>query len=229
MKESALHSWDLSISEAIQLQETLRKKLVLAWDHRPVTTVAGVDVALKGERARAAVVVLRYPELDPLAAATAEVALTFPYIPGLLTFREAPAVLAAWERLSLQPDLLMFDGQGIAHPRGFGLAAHLGLWLNCPSIGVAKSRLYGRYSDPGVEKGDVAFLLDERDPQVQIGAVLRTRTNVKPLFVSPGHLIDIEQGVRFVLACAPRYRLPEPTRWAHRVAGGAPFGNLRAE
>ena len=123
----------------------------------------------------------------------------------------------------------MFDGQGIAHPRGFGLAAHLGLWLNCPSIGVAKSRLYGRYSDPGVEKGDVAFLLDERDPQVQIGAVLRTRTAVKPLFVSPGHLIDIEQGVRFVLACAPRYRLPEPTRWAHQVAGGAPFGNLRAE
>jgi deoxyribonuclease V len=205
----------------MQLQTALRRQLVLSWDGREVTTVGGVDVALKRETARAAIVVLRYPELTPLTAATACLPLTFPYVPGLLSFREAPAILAAWEQLSLKPDLIMFDGQGIAHPRGIGIAAHLGLWLERPTIGVAKSRLYGVHAQPGSTKGDSTPLLDRHDPEQVIGAVLRTRTDVKPVYVSPGHLIDTPHSAQFVLRSASRYRLPEPTRWAHRVAGGA--------
>lgn len=215
------HSWNLSPSEAIELQNAHRSQLVLKWNGRTVTTISGVDVALQRETARAAIVVLRYPELLPLAAATAAVLLTFPYVPGLLSFREAPAILAAWEKLSPKPDLLMFDAQGIAHPRGFGLAAHLGLWLDLPSIGVAKSRLYGDYLEPGPNKGDCAPLLDEEDPDRVIGTVLRTRTDIKCIYVSPGHLIDIPRSAELALECATGFRLPEPTRWAHRVAGGA--------
>jgi len=216
-----LHRWDLAIPEAKQLQLDLRQRLVLAWDGRDVSTVAGVDVGLKGQIARAAIVVLRYPELTPLAAATAEVPLTFPYVPGLLSFREAPAVLAAWDHLAAKPDLVLFDGQGVAHPRGIGIAAHLGLWLERPTIGVAKSRLYGRHPEPGPNKGDWVPLLGEDDPESVIGAVVRTRTAVRPVYVSPGHLIDLPWSIHFALACTTRYRLPEPTRWAHRVAGGA--------
>lgn len=217
-----LHSWNLSSSEARNLQETLRHRVVLEWDGRLVTTVGGVDVALRQGVARAAIVVLRYPDLTPLAAVTADVPIAFPYVPGLLSFREGPAILAAWERLSLRPDLIMFDGQGIAHPRGFGLAAHLGLWLERPTLGVAKSRLYGNHREPGPKKGDTAFLTDERDPGRVIGTVLRTRTAVKPVYVSPGHLMDTIHSAQFALACAIKYRLPEPIRWAHRAAGGAP-------
>jgi len=216
-----LHRWDLAIPEAKQLQTDLRQRLVPAWDGRQVSTVAGVDVGLRGGIARAAIVVLGYPELTPLVAATAKVPLAFPYVPGLLSFREAPAVLAAWDKLADRPDLVLFDGQGIAHPRGIGIAAHLGLWLGRPTVGVAKSRLYGRHAEPGPDKGDWAPLLDEDDGDKVIGAVLRTRTAVRPVYVSPGHLIDVPQSIHFVLTCTTKYRLPEPTRWAHRVAGGA--------
>lgn len=216
-----LHAWDLLPSEAKQVQQALCQRLVLRWDGRPVTTVGGVDVSLKRAWARAAIVTLSYPDLSPLAAATAELPITFPYIPGLLSFREGPVILAAWQKLALKPDLLMFDGQGIAHPRGIGLAAHLGLWLDRPAIGVAKSWLYGHYELPGPEKGEWTPLTHESEPGRVIGAVLRTRSKVKPLFISPGHLIDVFHSARFVLHCSSRYRLPESTRWAHRVAGGA--------
>lgn len=216
-----LHRWDLTIPEAKQLQIDLRRRLILEWDGRPVSTVGGLDVGLKGKVARAAVVVLRYPELTPLAAATAELPLTFPYVPGLLSFREGPAVLVAWKKLAAKPDVVLIDGQGIAHPRGIGLAAHLGLWLERPTIGIAKSRLYGQHDEPASHKGSWTPLLDEDDPTRVMGAVLRTRTSVKPIFVSPGHMIDVPQSIHFALTCAVKYRLPEPTRWAHRVAGGA--------
>jgi deoxyribonuclease V len=215
-----LHSWDLTPDEAIALQRSLRDRVVLTWDDRPVTTVGGVDVSVKGDVARAAIVVFRYPDLAPVASVTADAPLTFPYIPGLLSFREAPAILAAWDRLALKPDLLMVDGQGIAHPRGLGIAAHLGLWIDRPTIGVAKSRLYGTHAEPGPAKGDTAPLHDEHDPTRIIGAVLRTRAAVKPVYVSPGHQIDLEHSIRFVLACTAQYRLPEPTRWAHNVGAG---------
>lgn len=218
-----LHSWDLSPAEAVQLQRKLADQLVLTWDGRRVQTVGGVDVSFKNGTAVAAIVVFSFPELRPLAAVSLESALTFPYIPGLLSFREAPPILTAWEKLELKPDLLMFDGQGIVHPRGFGLAAHLGLWLQVPTIGVAKSHLYGIHGEPGQEKGALMPIFDEGEPNRVIGAVLRTRTAVKPVYVSPGHLIDVDHSVYLTLACAAKVRLPEPTRWAHRVAGGATF------
>ena len=213
-----LHNWNLTPAEAVKVQKEMRDRLVLSWDNRPVATIGGVDVSIKGEYTRAAIVVLRYPELTPVEAALADTPLIFPYIPGLLAFREGPAVLAAWNKLANKPDLLMFDGQGIAHPRGVGIAAHMGLWLERPTIGVAKSRLYGQHAEVGSERGDRADLLDKTGNV--IGTVVRTRERTNVLYVSPGHLIDVDHATRFVLTCSAGYRLPEPTRWAHKVAGG---------
>jgi deoxyribonuclease V len=213
-----LHAWDLSPEEAARVQTELRTRLVLIWDNRPVATIGGVDVSIKTESTRAAIVVLRYPDLTPVEAIVADTPLVFPYIPGLLAFREGPAVLAAWLKLQNKPDLLMFDGQGIAHPRGIGIASHMGLWLERPTIGVAKSRLYGRHVEVGPDRGDRADLLDKQGNI--IGTVLRMRERTNPLYISPGHLIDVEAATEFVLSCSTGYRLPEPTRWAHKVAGG---------
>ena len=213
-----LHSWNLTPEEAIGVQKEFRERLVLTWDGRPITTIAGVDVSIKTEAARAAIVVLNYPELVPIEAAVEDAPLVFPYIPGLLAFREGPAVLAAWQRLQHKPDLLLFDGQGIAHPRGLGIASLMGLWLERPTIGVAKSRLYGLHAEVGPARGDRVDLLDKNTNV--IGAVLRTREKTNPLYISPGHLIDVEQAVQFVIRCLAGYRLPEPTRWAHNIAGG---------
>ncbi len=221
MTISPLHPWTLEPDEAARLQDSLRQRLILRWDGRPVTAVGGVDVHLAGEHSRAAIVVLSFPQLTPLTVAIAETPLAFPYIPGLLAFREGPAVLAAWEKLALKPDLLLFDGQGIAHPRRLGIAAHMGLWLQTPTIGVAKSRLYGHHPSVGQHRGDYVELRDERQPEAVIGAVLRTRENTNPLYISPGHLMDNEHAVTFTLACCRGYRLPEPTRRAHQVAAGA--------
>jgi deoxyribonuclease V len=213
-----LHNWDLTPQEAAQVQKELRERLVLAWDDRPIATIGGVDVSVKTETARAAIVVISYPELTPLEASVADAPLVFPYIPGLLSFREGPAVLLAWSKLRNKPDLLMFDGQGIAHPRGIGIAAQMGLWLERPTIGVAKSRLYGRHEEVGPKRGDRADLVNKNGSV--IGTVLRTREKTNPLYVSPGHLMDVEHVTQFVLDCCTGYRLPEPTRWAHKVAGG---------
>jgi deoxyribonuclease V len=215
-----LHAWTLDPNEAIQVQAALRERLVLSWQNRTVTTIGGVDVGLGEATARAAIVVLRYPDLVPLEGVTAEVPLVFPYVPGLLAFREGPAILAAWDKLQEKPDVIMFDGQGIAHPRGIGIASQMGLWLERPTIGVAKSRLYGHHAEPGPKRGNWAELRDERDRNRIIGAVLRTREGVNPLYISPGHLIDLPTSIEFVLRCCTKYRLPEPTRRAHRVAGG---------
>jgi deoxyribonuclease V len=180
--------------------------------------VAGVDVSVRDGQARSAIVLLSFPELKPFEAATAERPATFPYIPGLLAFREGPVVLEALERLTQRPDVLIFDAQGLAHPRRMGLATHLGVLLDLPSVGCAKSRLCGEYTEPDARKGSWTQL---RDGDQVIGAVVRTRDNVEPLFVSIGHRVDLETAVALVLDCAPRYRLPETTRWAHRVAAGA--------
>lgn len=220
MSLSELHAWDLEPKQAIAAQAELCDRLVLSWDGREITTVGGVDVGFEGDQARAAIVVLGYPELTPIEGVTSKTPVPFPYIPGLLAFREGPSVIAAWEQLKTKPDLIIFDGQGTAHPRGIGIASHMGLWLERPSIGVAKSRLYGRHLNPGPMRGDSAELLDEHDPAHVIGKVLRTRDNVKPVYVSPGHLIDVQHSVEFVLNCCTKYRLPEPTRLADKVAGG---------
>lgn len=211
-----LHRWDVTPEEARVLQEELRRQLRLEPDLERVQRVAGVDVSFRGDRARAAVVILSFPALDVVEQAQAEVPVQFPYIPGYLSFREGPAVLAAFERLTLWPDLVIFDGQGTAHPRRLGLACHLGLFLDLPSIGCAKSRLCGQHGPLGPQRGDWAELRD--GPEV-IGAALRTRPGTAPLFVSPGHRMDLPTAVRYVLACCTHYRLPETTRFAHRLAG----------
>lgn len=215
-----LHSWTLDPIEAAAIQTGLRDRLILNWSNPPVSTIGGVDIGLTEDRARAAVVVLRYPDLTPLDSAVAEVPLVFPYVPGLLAFREGPAILAAWEKLTHLPDVVLFDGQGIAHPRGMGIASHMGLWLERPTIGVAKSRLYGRHAEPGPNPGDFAELYDPRKKGLVIGTVLRAKARTNPLYISPGHLIDVPWSLKFVQDCLAGYRLPEPTRWAHKVAGG---------
>jgi len=218
MHNSPLHPWTFNPEDAIDLQVRLRENLVLSWDGRPVSSIAGVDVGFAGGQARAAILVLHHPDSSILASGTAVRPVHFPYIPGLLTFREGPAILDVWEKLTLKPDLLMFDGQGIAHPRGFGLAAHMGLWLNTPSIGVAKSRLYGVHGEVGPLPGDQSLLYDEKDRVRILGAVVRTRKKSKPLYVSPGHLIDLGNAVAFVHACCRSYRLPDPIRLADRLS-----------
>jgi deoxyribonuclease V len=218
MMVTKLHDWNLTPREAAQVQKELRERLILQWDNRQVATIGGVDISIKTETARAAIVVINYPDLKPIEGVIADAPLVFPYIPGLLAFREGPSVLAAWAELKNKPGLLMFDGQGIAHPRGVGIAAQMGLWLERPTIGVAKSRLYGLHAEVGPERGARADLLDKNTNL--IGAVLRTRERTNPLYISPGHLMDVEHAVQFVMACCTTYRLPEPTRWAHKVAGG---------
>jgi deoxyribonuclease V len=220
MTENNLHPWNVKPQEAARIQSELRERLVLAWDNRDVSLVGGVDIGLTAESARAAIVVLSFPDLAPVESVTADVPLVFPYIPGLLAFREGPAFLAAWDKLREKPGLLMFDGQGIAHPRGIGIAAQMGLWVDLPTLGVAKSRLYGRHKEPGPYRGDTASLFDENDPQQLIGVVLRSKENTRPLYISPGHRVDVPAALELVLRCLAGYRLPEPTRLAHKVAGG---------
>jgi deoxyribonuclease V len=172
---------------------------------------------MKGEVARAAVVVLSYPALGLLEQSVAQEPVAMPYIPGFLAFREAPAIIAACEKLAIEPDLFIFDGQGIAHPRGMGIASHVGVILDKPSIGCAKSRLWGKHHEPAAQAGSYVHLYDGEDV---IGAVLRTRDNVSPVYVSIGHRVDLETAIEYVLGCCKRYRLPEPTRYAHRAASG---------
>jgi deoxyribonuclease V len=208
------------VNEAKALQVKLAEKVLATPTFEPaaVQTVAGVDVGFRGNLARAAVVVLSFPELAPVDYALAEVPVNFPYVPGLLAFREGPSVLAALEKLGIWPDLFIFDAQGLAHPRRMGLATHIGLLLDWPSIGCAKSRLTGLHQEPGHKAGDWVPLWDA---QQIIGAVVRSRAGVKPLYVSIGHRIDLPTAIDFVLRCTRRYRLPETTRRAHKVAAGA--------
>ncbi len=182
-----------------------------------VHTVAGADVHLKNDMARAAVVVLGFPDLEVRGGAVAVRRVTFPYIPGLLSFREGPAIIDALEKLADKPDLLIVDGQGVAHPRRLGLASHIGLFVDLPTIGCAKSRLCGQYREPGRFRGSHVPLIDKGET---IGAVVRTRTGVRPVFVSPGHGLDLATSIEYVLACSRGYRLPETTRRAHRIAAG---------
>lgn len=219
MSFPTLHPWNVSIEQAVAIQSDLRGQVVRSDQFGPLHTVAGVDVGFEdnGQTTRAAVVVLRYPELNVVESALARQPTRFPYVPGLLSFREVPAVLEALEQLSALPDLLLCDGQGTAHPRRFGIACHLGLLSGLPSIGVAKSRLSGRHAPLGAERGDRQPLLDGGEV---IGAVLRTRPGTKPLYISTGHRVSLESALRIVLACTPKYRLPETTRQAHNLASG---------
>jgi deoxyribonuclease V len=210
------HDWDLPPAEAGRFQEELRERLVL----RPppglrADRVAGADISMDrgSDRGFGAIVTLDAASLEPVEEATAEVRLTFPYVPGLLSFRELPVLAEAWRRLEHAPDVLVFDGQGIAHPRRFGLACHGGLLFGVPSVGCAKSILVGRHGPLGEERGSTADLVHRGEV---VGRAVRTRTGVSPVFVSPGHLMVLDTAVEIVLAVSPRYREPETTRWAHR-------------
>jgi len=230
MQTKDLHSWNLSYSQARDCQKNLASKVQLVPLKKQPKLIAGIDCAFSkdGEKIIAAVVVLKLPNFTPVETTTAWRKVTFPYIPGLLSFREAPVCIAAVEKLKTKPDLFIIDGQGIAHPRRLGLAAHLGLFFDKPTIGCAKSRLIGRFEEPPLEKGAYTLLKDKKrmKPDTQytirntqyetIGAVVRTRTNVNPVFVSVGNKCLLKDAIKTTLACAVKYRLPEPTRLAHQ-------------
>ncbi len=207
--------WPTSLEEAVVIQEELRKHVITEDDFGPIRTVAGVDAGYEGDMAKAAIVVLSFPDLQPLDAVIARRPAPIPYVPGFLSFREAPAVLAALEALRVTPDLIICDGQGIAHPRRLGIASHVGVLANIPSIGCAKSRLVGRHDAPPDERGGFAPLMHGHE---QIGVALRTRAGTKPLYISPGHRISLPTAIRLVMECTTKYRLPETTRAADGLA-----------
>lgn len=222
MEVKIAHPWDLPPQEARQLQEKLRKRILLS--DRPGLQkpglIAGIDNTYLKEGAQttaiAAVVVLKYPSLEIIETCSASLPIQYPYLPGLLSFREGPAILAALRKLENKPDLLFFDGHGYAHPRRLGIAAHLGLVLQVPSIGIAKSRLVGEYILPEQKFGAYTWLVDGSG-QEQLGMVLRTRPPYKPVFISPGWGVSYETALHLTLTCCSgRFRLPEPTRLAHK-------------
>ena len=218
MKTRTLHRWDVTYREAVAIQEELRGRLILRDEGLPdpLRTVAGADISYDrgSDLFFAAVVLMSYPELTLLEEATFSARVSFPYIPGLLSFREGPPLIAAFAKLNQPPDLILFDGQGIAHPRGIGLASHLGLILDRPAIGCAKSRLVGTHEPVGEKRGEWTELIHQEG---KVGAVLRTRDRIKPVFVSQGHRVGLESSIALVLACCRGYRIPEPTRRAHRA------------
>jgi deoxyribonuclease V len=224
MKVTRLHGWQMSITQAMEIQLRLAAQVSRAGETTSPRLIAGVDISVDrgAGTGTGAVIVLSYPELDPVETRVVTDRLEFPYVPGLLSFRESPLILAACEKLDVLPDLIMVDGQGIAHPRRMGLASHLGLFLDTPTIGCAKSRLCGRHEVLGTEPGSYAELVDEGEV---IGAALRTKAGVNPVYVSIGHKVDLPAAIHWVLACCRGYRLPEPSRMAHLAAGG----NLKIE
>ncbi len=219
-----MHGWQVSPAQALDLQRRLASQVSRISEVTSPHFIAGVDISVGKAKGIAigAVVVLSYPELTVVETKIVQSRLDFPYIPGLLSFRESPLILAACEKLGITPDLILVDGQGIAHPRQFGLASHLGLFLDMPAIGCAKSLLCGSHKEPGVKPGSHAEIIDRGET---IGAALRTRLGVKPVYVSIGHKVDLPTAIHWVLECCCGYRLPEPIRLAHLAAGG----NLKPE
>jgi len=214
MKIHRLHAWDVKIDEARRIQKELVKKLRIEPLKSEVSYIAGADVSYSRttNTMYAAIVVLHLPQLEIVESTSAIGKANFPYVPGFLSFREAPILLQAFEKLRSSPDVAMFDGQGIAHPLKLGLAVHLGLFLDIPTIGCAKKRLVGEFEEPGNENGAQSLLVHKHEP---VGVVLRTKSNVKPVYISPGHKINLEGAVDCTLKTIRGFRLPEPTRQAH--------------
>ncbi|MDD5338767.1 MAG: deoxyribonuclease V [Dehalococcoidales bacterium] len=219
MKIIQRHNWQVTPRQAVEIQKTLAAEVIKTGSISSPRRIAGVDISVNrfSKTGSGAVVVLDYPSLQIAEVQVVKDAVTFPYVPGLLSFREIPLLLQAFEKLKTAPDLVLVDGQGIAHPRRIGLASHLGLILGIPTIGCAKSRLCGEHVVPDIKSGSFTDLTDSGEV---IGAVVRTRANVKPLYISIGHLISLPNAIKWVLACCRGCRLPEPTRLAHQAAGG---------
>lgn len=218
MKITPLHDWNLSPQQAVELQKQFAYEVVREDDfEKPIKTVAGIDLGYdaQNDRCRAVVAVLDFPSLELVESAEAILPIRFPYVPGLLSFRETPAAIKALEKLENAPDLIMCDGQGIAHPRRFGIACHIGLLTNIPAIGAAKSLLVGKYGTLGETRGSTAPIVHYGE---EIGNALRTKNNVQPIYVSVGHKISLATATDFVLQCATKYRLPETTRLADKMA-----------
>ena len=216
MRTRKIHSWRVSPKKAILIQKRLRKNLKIIPLRKIPCLIASADASFEKNKAIGAVAVMTFPGLKVVEKVVRKRKLTFSYIPTLLTFREGPVLCECFRALKSKVDLVIFDGQGIAHPRQMGLATHLGMLLGKSSIGCAKSRLYGEYRDPGNKKGDFCYLKDKKG--AKIGAVLRTRERVKPIFVSPGHMIDIRDSVDIIIRCSKKYRIPEPIRISHGLS-----------
>ncbi|MCI0528419.1 MAG: deoxyribonuclease V [Nitrospira sp.] len=232
MRIKRLHSWKISPKEAIGIQGSLASQVIQTGHLEEVKFIAGADISTEKDstQAYAGVVVMTYPGLEVVEERGVVFELSFPYVPGLLAFREAPPLLKVFEEIRHEPDLILFDGQGIAHPRGLGIASHIGLLLDKPSIGCAKSLLFGHFEGPAVEQGAFSYLYDKH--KNVIGAVVRTRTEIQPVFVSIGHRIDLPTAIKFILSTCCGYRLPEPIRHAHnfvnrlRTSQGQPADQL---
>ncbi|HKQ99048.1 MAG TPA: deoxyribonuclease V [Pyrinomonadaceae bacterium] len=224
-----IHGWEMTPREAIELQKSLRERVRLKPLSKRIKTIAGADISFNkfSPVVYAGLVVLSLPNLEVIEEVGVVSETRFPYVPGLLSFRESPSVLEAWAKLKTEPDAVMFDGQGIAHPRRVGIASHVGLLINRPTFGCAKSVLVGRYEEPGEERGNWTELIDPKNHEV-VGAAVRTKTRVQPIFVSPGHLIDHEGAIRLTLECDGGYRQPEPTRRAHHLVNALRRGERPA-
>jgi deoxyribonuclease V len=211
-----LHPWNVSVEEAIQIQEALKDRIILKKTFSKVRTMGGGDVAYSknGNLLFGAIVVLSFPDMEILDMATADGKIPFPYIPNLLSFREGPILIKTFQRLKIKADVMIWDGQGIAHPRGLGLASHLGLWFDLPSIGCAKTPLLDEFISPGPSRESFEWIQKEGK---KVGAVLRTKDNVKPLFISPGHRIDLQTTIQLILESCQGFRFPEPLRKAHQA------------
>ena len=216
MKLNYKHRWDVTPKKAIEIQNILSKNITLEKFKGNLRFVAGVDASYRNGICRAYICILKYPELTLVKWVSASSCIKFPYIPGLLTFREGPTILKCIEKINHRIDVFLFDGQGIAHPRRMGIASHIGLLINKPTIGCAKGLLYGKYIKfPDKEKGSYTYIMDKEE---KIGIVLRTRPNTKPVFVSPGYKIDLHNSLKTILGCAKKYRIPEPLRIAHHLS-----------
>ncbi|HEY9286369.1 MAG TPA: deoxyribonuclease V [Pyrinomonadaceae bacterium] len=224
-----LHEWDVTPREAVELQKQLRERVRVVPLGKKIETVAGADISFNkfDPAVYAGIVVLRLPSLEVVEEVGVVSETRFPYVPGLLSFRETPSVLEAWAKLKTEPDAVMFDGQGLAHPRRVGIASHVGLLIDRPTLGCAKSVLVGRYEEPQPERGAWTPLVDPKNGE-QVGAAVRTKNKVQPIYVSPGHLIDFEGAIKLTLDCDGGYRQPEPTRRAHLLVNALRRGE-RAE
>lgn len=212
------HDWNVTPQQAIALQKELAQEVIATQpiDLDNIHLVAGVDVSVKDDISQAAVVILTYPALQVIETVLSQMPTPFPYIPGLLTFREGPVLENAFQKLQNVPDVFIFDGMGTIHPRRIGIASHMGLWLGKPTVGCGKTHFLGHYDEPAQERGAYSPITDRNEV---IGVVLRTRVGVKPVYISPGHLADLPTAIELVMRCTPKYRLPEPIRQAHNAAG----------
>ncbi|HEX8495192.1 MAG TPA: deoxyribonuclease V [Pyrinomonadaceae bacterium] len=222
-----LHEWTMTPREAVELQKSLRERVRLVPLERKIETIAGADISFNkfSEVVYAGIVVLRLPSLEVVEEVGVVSETRFPYVPGLLSFRESPSVLEAWAKLKTEPDAVMFDGQGLAHPRRVGIACHVGLLIKRPALGCAKSVLVGKFEEPGAERGEWSEMIDKGEV---VGAALRTKTRTQPIYVSPGHLIDLAGAIQLTLESDGGYRQPEPTRRAHHLVNALRRGEREA-